>query len=106
LHYKKGPWYNDFVSKLGGNEMKGIAVHVGGSSLYECMECRSRLIEGGKCLTCDSVQIEIQKELKEKCFECKQEIKKLVPVFSPYERIGIKLCIPCLEELKERLENK
>lgn len=35
------------------------------SHLYECMECNSRLIAGGKCLTCDSVQIQIQKEIKE-----------------------------------------
>lgn len=51
-------------------------MHIGGSSLYECMECRSRLIKGGKCLTCDSVQIQIQKEDQEE--PCKHVVYKVL----------------------------
>jgi hypothetical protein len=44
------------------------------STLFECRECRSRLVEDGKCLTCDSVQIQIQKELS----ECEHSVKRVL----------------------------
>jgi hypothetical protein len=36
--------------------------HFTSQDLYECRSCGSRLIQDGKCLTCDSVQIDIIKE--------------------------------------------
>jgi hypothetical protein len=78
------------------------------SHLFECMECSSQLIAGGKCLTCDSVQIQIQKEVKEvrskdrihyKPFDLKVTIKKEVCPHSVYQVLSFEddtlECLSC-----------